>query len=382
VRIFFILLVNLALAAQQPPRFVTHSVATGLRGGYQVVPADLNRDGKPDLIALASGMKDLVWFENPGWQRHVIAGGFTGMINCDAWDSPDGWVIGLATGFTSPGAGQWKKSAGQVFLLRPNKDARAEWSVSEIDKLPTAHRLRWARLDKGKRKSLVNAPLIGEGAEPPDYRARVPLVFYAAPEWRRFYVSEETMGVMHGVFIVNWDGDSRDEILTASFEGIHVHRFGRSGNWERGEIVKGSPAEWPLSGASDVAVGRLGRERFLCSVEPWHGNQVVAYTREGGRWARSVIDGSMKDVHTIITADFERDGRDEIVAGSRAGKGAVVLYRASGRAGAKWERYPVDEGGVTAAACAAADLNGDGRVDLACIGSGSANLNWYENAGR
>jgi hypothetical protein len=34
---------------------------------------------------------------------------------------------------------------------------------------------------------------------------------------------------------------------------------------------------------------------------------------------------------------------------------------------------------ISAAACAIADLNGDGRPDIACIGSATANLKWYEN---
>src|SRR5256885_13388288 len=29
--------------------FTAHEIATGLRGGYQVVVADLNKDGKPDI---------------------------------------------------------------------------------------------------------------------------------------------------------------------------------------------------------------------------------------------------------------------------------------------------------------------------------------------
>jgi hypothetical protein len=34
---------------------------------------------------------------------------------------------------------------------------------------------------------------------------------------------------------------------------------------------------------------------------------------------------------------------------------------------------------ITPAGCAAADLDGDGRIDLACIGSATANLKWYRN---
>ena len=65
-------LVFIAPLAAQTPRFIEHTIATGLKGGYQVVAADINHDGKPDLIALASGMPDLVWYENPdvGAPRH------------------------------------------------------------------------------------------------------------------------------------------------------------------------------------------------------------------------------------------------------------------------------------------------------------------------
>ncbi|MFY9570394.1 MAG: hypothetical protein WAV20_03195 [Blastocatellia bacterium] len=42
-------------------------------------------------------------------------------------------------------------------------------------------------------------------------------------------------------------------------------------------------------------------------------------------------------------------------------------------------RQTLDDGGIAAAGCAVLDLNGDGRLDLACIGSATANLKWYEN---
>ena len=51
---------------------------------YVVIAVDVNHDGKPDLIALASGMKELVWFENPTWERHVIVDNQSRMINCAA----------------------------------------------------------------------------------------------------------------------------------------------------------------------------------------------------------------------------------------------------------------------------------------------------------
>jgi len=56
------------MLAAPPAQFTEHTVATGLRRGYQVAIADLNHDGKPDLIALAQGLPELVWYENP-WPK-------------------------------------------------------------------------------------------------------------------------------------------------------------------------------------------------------------------------------------------------------------------------------------------------------------------------
>jgi hypothetical protein len=81
--------------------------------------------------------------------------------------------------------------------------------------------------------------------------------------------------VVHGIYIVDWDGDGRDEILTAGFTGIHLHKLGKDGHWSRTEIAKGDPAPWPKSGSSDVAVGQVGKRRFL------GGHRAVAWQSGG-----------------------------------------------------------------------------------------------------
>jgi hypothetical protein len=49
--------------------------------------------------------------------------------------------------------------------------------------------------------------------------------------------------------------------------------------------------------------------------------------------------------------------------------------------GQAWTRTLLDATLMGASGCAAADLNADRRVDLACISSATANLKWYENLG-
>src|SRR5215472_8922158 len=172
----------LALTLFAAARFVEHTIATDLKGGYQVVVADLNKDGKPDLIALASGMKELVWFENPTWERHVIVDNQSRMINCAAWDTDRDGIpeIVLASRF----ANEAKNSVGVVSVLQHNGDPRGLWTATEIDRLTTSHRLRWADIDGTGKKVLVNQPLTGATADAPEYRGHTPLAFYRPGEWK------------------------------------------------------------------------------------------------------------------------------------------------------------------------------------------------------
>ena len=356
-----------ALAFAELPRFREHVLATDLRGGYQVVVADVNGDGKPDLIALASGMTELVWFENPGreriqgsWQRHVIAGNLNRMINC-AFERIDGKpVIVLASEFNNDAS----KSIGIVSVLTPGADILAPWTVREIDRIPTSHRIRTAVV--GAQTVFINAVLTDSTARPPEFRGHAPLVLYRPGVWKREPIGSEEEGVMHGIWI-----EGPDQFLAASFSGIHRYHFAK-GAWSRTEISKGDPGAWPKGGSSDVTEDR----DWIAAIEPWHGNQVAVYDRHGKH--RQIIDISLVDGHTILTADLNGDGKKEIIAGYRGKGTSVLLFE---RVKGVWVKTVLDSA-IAAAACAAADFNGDGRMDIACIGSSTTNLKWYESLGR
>jgi hypothetical protein len=130
-----------------------------------------------------------------------------------------------------------------------------------------------------------------------------------------------------------------------------------------------------------VALGKMGAQKIIATIEPWHGNQVVIYKPSGSSWSRQLIDDGITDGHAIVTLDVDGDGRDEVIAGQRGGARSLMLYTASAD-GASWGKRAIDEGGMAGAGCAAADLNADKRVDIVCIGTATANLKWYENVGK
>ena len=213
------MLLALPLLAASPAQFAEHTVATGLRGGYQVVIADLNHDGRPDLIALASGMPELVWFENPGWERHVIAGGFT------QHDQPRGsreWARRRHSRYRARQRflerSRQKRGRGQ--RVEHNGDPREPWTITEIDRLTTSHRIRTADMDgSGKRIVIDAAADWGQGGAA--RISRPDAAGFLSPrrvETRR-QSRPENFGLVHGLYIVDWDGDGRDEILTCRLRG-------------------------------------------------------------------------------------------------------------------------------------------------------------------
>jgi hypothetical protein len=271
-----------------------------------------------------------------------------------------------------------KNSIGIVSLLESNGDPRKEWKVREIDRLTTSHRMRLLRLKNGQ--AVVNAPLAGAKADAPDYRDRIPVVMYRPPEWKRELVDDSLSGVMHGIFVNDWDRDGVDDLLTASFEGVHLLHPGQPAKAKE-RLTAGDPAAWPKSGSSEIVVGRLGKERFLATIDPWHGNQVCWYRLKGKTATRTVIDSAEVEGHTLHAADLDGDGRDELIAGFRGPGRSVYFYQAD-RKGAKWAKWPIDKGGIAASSCALADFDGDGKVDVACIGSATTNLKLYRNLGK
>jgi hypothetical protein len=317
----------------------------------------VNHDGKPDLIAVASGQTDLVWYENPTWKRHVIASGLNHMINVAALDIDGDGIPEIAVAYEFNNDA--RKSLGIVAVLHHNGDPTLPWTLREIDRLPSSHRLRWGKWN-GK-DILVNAPLTAATAAPPLFQGHVPLVFYRPGEWKREVIDTANQGVQHGIY-VSPHGLS-DHILTASFSGIDHYQF-EAGKWDRREISHGDPGPCPKCGSSDVAVGHMNGAEMIVAIEPWHGNQVTVYFESHHQWVRNVIDSGLTDGHTILVVNGLGGVPQSVVAGFRGNGGGVRLYT-QGKNGV-WKKTIVEDG-TPAASCAAGKLTA-GPVELVCIG--------------
>lgn len=381
--------------AQSAPRiadFRMQEIETKLSVGYAVLLVDVNGDSKRDIVVVDTNR--VMWYENPDWKMRTIIQGMTKPDNVciDAYDIGGDGQLDFALG------ADWKpfntKTGGTLQWLKRGKTLDEPWSIHPIDTEPTVHRIRFADIDGDGKPALISAPLMGRGATKENNwmdGQPVRITAYRIPKdpirdrWTP-EVLDETLHVVHNFTPIPFG--TRKWLLAASYEGVTmIARTG--GQWKSKRLGAGNQ-ENPKGtlGASEIKQGRLKNDkRFIATIEPWHGHQVVVYTQPKdptAMWDRHVIDDELKWGHAVSTADLDGDGNDELIIGVRDNlnkekRCGVRVYKATNEVGAKWSRQFVDPGGVAVEDLAAADLNGDGRIDIVAVGRQTKNVRVYWN---
>ncbi len=386
------------LFREQLPSFKEQIVDPSVGVGYAVTVADINNDGKTDIIAVTENPDQVVWYENPSWTRRIIVEGLPKLPVCvQPLDVDNDGKVELILG------ADWRPSNtttdGTVWLLQRPRDLNQPWAPIKINEEPTMHRMRVIDADGNGRKELVCSPLHGRETKGPEwwkgngaslYILRRPAQPFKEP-WKREVIHNE-LHITHNVWPVDWDGDGKEEILAAAYEGIFLLKKSADGKWGKRQIGEGDPEK---HGAGEVKVGRLpGGKRYIATIEPWHGHQSVVYTppdqsdrsdQAGPLWKRQPLIENHKGGHAIWTADLTGTGVDSLVVGFRGppeGKvedAIVYLLHPLDSSGMKWEKQVLDAKGLGCEDVICADLNGDGRADIIGVGRSTKNVKIYWN---
>jgi sugar lactone lactonase YvrE len=378
-------------ASKESPRAPSFRAVTlddKVKIGYAVAIADVDGDRKKDVLLVD---KDIIaWYRNPGWEKSVIAEKLTPIDHvCIAARDIDGdgkaeVAVGAAW---NPGD---TVGSGSVHYLVPPADRAARWAPVDLHREPTVHRMRWVTL--GGKPRLIVVPLHGKGNKDGQGEG-IRILAYSMPadpkgSWETELV-DGALHVAHNLDPVQWDADPDEEVLVAAKEGVFVLDRGPDG-WTRAHIAGESKEGAPFRGASEVRTGRLpGGRRFVATVEPFHGNAVVAYVEPAGGakglWAGKELDATLNGGHAVACADVMGRGSDQLIAGWRlkdgAGKVGIRLYVPLDGEGKDWSVATVDDGKMACEDVAVADLDGDGRIDITASGRDTHNLVVYWNGG-
>lgn len=372
---------------EQPP--------TELTVGYAVRLLDMNGDNRTDIVVLDS--KRIVWLENPSWTEHEIYAtpdAANDNVSFAPADIDGDGHIDFAIGADW----QFNNTEGGGTIGWIGRDESGQWQYRAITSEPTTHRMQFADLDGQQPPELVVAPLKGRGTTAPNFdEAGVRLLSLSIPqnpsrdEWPLSVITDD-LHVMHNFAVTDLNEDGATDLVTASFEGVTwLHRSGDQ--WQQVRLGAGEQArDAPALGASEVKVGELADgTRYIATIEPWHGDQVVVYTPpsegdslEGRLWDRHVVDPNLAWGHAVWCANLDEDEDEELVIGVRDDRSetfrrGVRIYDPQQGGPSNWKRQLVDPGGVAVEDLAVGDLDGDGDNDIVAVGRQTHNVRIYWN---
>ena len=371
---------------KSPILFQSETIDSQVIIGYGTAIGDVDGDNRPDI--LLADKKQFVWYRNPDWKRFVIAENLTQRDNvCIAARDIDGdGKVEIAVG------GQWNpgdtETSGAVFYLAPGPDRKERWTPIELHHEPVVHRMRWLKMSD-KKFGLVVAPLHGRGNKNGEGTGSRLLVYQMAEEpeqpWKVDLIDDE-YHVTHNfdVAATRHDADGED-LFYLGREGAKRIRL-RDGQWHRERLLG-------IKGGGEIRFGRTAAGvSFLSTIEPFHGTDLVLYETKMSPEnkplpfaQRTVLDSKLNQGHAIAVGDFFGNGEAQIVAGWRKpnedGKFGIKIYFAEPSDGPEreWNSFFVDENTMACEDLRAADLNGDGRLDIVASGRSTHNLKIYWN---
>ena len=386
-----ILLPCLALAQVKAPNFKIQVVDNQISIGYGLAIGDVDGDKKPDI--LLADQKEFVWYRNPGtrtgsWTRYVMARNLTQQDNvCIAARDLDGdgrVEVAVGAGWSPAETSDSTKSGAVFYLARP-ADPTQLWEPIRLPHEVTTHRMRWAKIGKNSYQLIV-APLHGRYNKNGEGRG-VRIWGYEFPKdprgpWKQHLI-DSTMHMTHNFEVWEMPFLSTTGLIIGGKEGTKV--FG----WEN--------KRWQHASTKDDYFNREGVgeirlfDEGLAAVMPMHGNQlkVVSALHEDDLIAPVIeedtdstfspiktLTTNLNQGHALVCGDFLNMERDQIVVGWRnpnADK-KVGLRMFVPQPNGSWKEQLLDESVMMACEdIQAADLDGDGDLDL--IASGRATLN-------
>jgi len=341
------------MSTKQKPLVFEHQVIDANPLGRQndvCLIGDINGDGRNDIVIGSKyGDNNLVWYENPTWERHIIAtthleaGGvlvdITGngkldIVAGNPMDAPEGYTNTELYWFECP---QVPNQRWSTHLITSNFKKYHDQSAGDVD-----------------GDGQIEIVFASQGAKVLAY-FDIPIDPRVSP-WpgSHCHIIAENLEV-EGVCIVDIDGDGENEIVA----GPNVFKRNADRTWTRTELLSDfdprtclAVADLNGDGMPDIVLTEGERDK---SKVIW---------LENPNWEAHLLADDFFHPHSVEVADFDGNGLLDIFVGEMGLRGysnpREVIFRNQG--GGKFEMEVV--GNLPTHGATVGDISGNGLPDI------------------
>jgi hypothetical protein len=329
--------------------------------------ADVNKDGKPDIIAGAR------WFEAPDWKAHDIwkhkkfdytKGYSDSFLNYATDVNEDGWIDLICFDFPGKEVYWYENPAGAEML----------WKKNLIDSVASNESPMMVDIDgNGKMDLVFGNEKLGQMAW---FSSSVKGKIVT---WKRTPISQaNAKGVgmfSHGLGWGDLNGDGLNDVMIIGGWWEAPKDF-KTSPWKFHEANLGYPCaqmlpyDFDKDGDADVVSSSAHNYGLWWHEQVKDKNNTISFVRH-------LIDSTFSEAHSLVLKDVNNDGLPDLITGKRffahqgggpGGMEPAVIYwfelLKDGKGKPVWVKHLIDDNSGVAIQFEAEDMNKDGLLDI------------------
>ncbi|MEW5986607.1 MAG: FG-GAP-like repeat-containing protein [Chloroflexota bacterium] len=344
-----------------------HVISGSFDGAHAVATADLDGDGDLDVLGAARLGDQVTWWENVNgdgdtWAEHPLAGAFEGAYTVIASDvNQDGYLDVVGVAYDDRNVTWWENELGDgslwiAHLVTGNLTGVTSVAVADLD--------RDSDLDILTSGEKVDAVVWWENNDG------------SGTSWRQNLISSVVDGAS-SVAISDVDGDSDPDILAtanvANTLTLWKNSFGDGTFWFIEDVASS------FTGARSLLTADVdgdGDQDLLAIANGL--NTITWWEQERAPWKAHLVQANFPGATAVEAADVDGDKNMDIVAVGETANGVAWWHNVLGD-GILWQARRVDGTFAGARAVTAADLNADGHLDIVGAADQADSLTWWSN---